>query len=121
MKYAYGVHHQNDIYKDQAIELLESIPSESNAILKKWEQVGLSSQNAASSQSLLHLKKNHCNKKQEKLFTQLSTDPINLFFPNKQLFMESIRCCLTDAKTLVVKKTLDFLINFVSIEDKRVL
>ena len=67
LKYAYGVYHKNENFKNSAIELLESIPSESNAILKKWEQLGLKSQNAASSQSLLHLKKNHCSNK--KCFT----------------------------------------------------
>lgn len=50
-------------YVDKAINLLENIPSEKNSIIEKWKELGILSENAFDSQSLLHLKKNYCDEK----------------------------------------------------------
>jgi hypothetical protein len=49
--------------KDNALQLLEQIPSENNAILTGWKQLGLTSESAYDSQALLQLKKHYCDEK----------------------------------------------------------
>jgi len=61
LKYAYGVYNRSEIHKSQSIELLEAIPSETNSILSKWKELGVKSENAATSQALIQLKKSHCS------------------------------------------------------------
>lgn len=48
---------------ESALNLLEEIPSEKNAIIQKWVQSGIPSENAFDSQALLQLKKNYCDLK----------------------------------------------------------
>jgi len=48
---------------DRALQLLEGLPSEKNAVIKNWEAIGIRSKNAFDSQALLQLKKNYCSKK----------------------------------------------------------
>jgi hypothetical protein len=49
--------------KDKALQLLEQIPSESNAIITDWQKLGISSDTAYDSQALIQLKKQYCDEK----------------------------------------------------------
>ncbi len=49
--------------KDAAIQLLEDIPGEKNAIINGWQKLGISSETAYDSQALLQLKKHYCDQK----------------------------------------------------------
>jgi hypothetical protein len=48
---------------DEAIELLRILPAESNKITRNMEFYGLVNKSAYDSQSLMHMKKNYCDKK----------------------------------------------------------
>lgn len=61
--FTYGSKTDNQDIKDKAIQLLETLDSEQNAILKKWNKIGIKSDNAARGQALLQLKKEHCELK----------------------------------------------------------
>ena len=50
-----------DTATDRAISYLQSIPSEKNSIISKWQNAGIVSQSALISQALLHLHKTYCN------------------------------------------------------------
>ena len=76
--FCYAQSKNNQLLKDKAIELLEQIPAEKNAIIKGWELIGLNSQSAYDTQALLQLKKNYCEDKKclrcrigHKVLTQL--------------------------------------------------
>lgn len=59
IKFAYS----NFLGKDNSEDLmllLESLPSEKNTVIDKFQQFGIASKNAFDSQTLLHLKKNYC-------------------------------------------------------------
>ena len=58
--FVYGVEHQQQRYKDQALSLLEQLKAENNAIVRQWQAVGLSPANAAESQALIQLANNYC-------------------------------------------------------------
>ncbi|MCK5029423.1 MAG: DUF2851 family protein [Bacteroidales bacterium] len=49
--------------KTKAIELLEKLKSEKNAIITKWDELGVESENAFHSQALIQLKNEYCNHK----------------------------------------------------------
>lgn len=49
-----------DTATDKALAYLESITSEKNRIISSWKTAGISSKNALTSQSLLHLYKTYC-------------------------------------------------------------
>jgi hypothetical protein len=49
--------------KDVALELLEQIPGEKNAVIRGWQNLGLKIESAYDSQALLHLKKYYCDDK----------------------------------------------------------
>jgi hypothetical protein len=53
----------SDAFRDYSTGLLEEIPAESNAIIKKWTTFGLQSANAFESQALLYLYRNYCRQK----------------------------------------------------------
>lgn len=61
--FAYGKYIGNDSYVKRAIELLETIPVESNSISRRYEDIGIKCRSAADSQALLHLKKYYCDSK----------------------------------------------------------
>jgi len=63
LRYAYGRIHGEQSFKDSAVSLLEEIGPEDNAIIRKWDELGLGSSNAFDSQALLQLKKQHCDLK----------------------------------------------------------
>ena len=61
--YAYGVHHKEDQYKEKALEWLDQIGPEKNAITKGFEKVRMSNISAFASQALLELKSQYCDPK----------------------------------------------------------
>jgi len=58
----YGKAKDDIDFKERAVELLYSLNSEKNSVINKWVSLGLISENALHSQSLLHLKFEYCNK-----------------------------------------------------------
>ena len=58
--FLYGTLHGQERYKEQAVELLSQMPAEENAVMRRWEQVGIKPKNAAESQALLQLEDNYC-------------------------------------------------------------
>ncbi len=61
MLFAYGIHRNEQQWKDKALEWLASLPAEQNNITKKWKQFQVTNQNALDSQSLLQLKNLYCD------------------------------------------------------------
>ena len=60
--YAYAILHSDHEMKEAAISLLTGLPPERNAIIRSWQQLGLTAKDAASSQALIHLRKEYCDK-----------------------------------------------------------
>ena len=58
--FIYGIEHDQDKYKDQAIDLLEQLPAEDNAVMRRWKRAGIEPSNAAESQALLQLYNKYC-------------------------------------------------------------
>ena len=48
---------------NRAITFLEELPSEKNAVIRRWNEGGIKSCNALESQGLLHLKNNKCDQR----------------------------------------------------------
>ena len=61
--FCYAHQKNNQDLKDKALQLLEQIPGERNAIITGWQNLGLESESAYDSQSLLQLKKQYCDEK----------------------------------------------------------
>jgi hypothetical protein len=61
--FVYGEQNNKPYLKDRALEWLDKLPSEENAILKKWEELGVQPLSAFESQALLQLKNRYCNEK----------------------------------------------------------
>lgn len=61
--FAYGLHHNETIYKIKSIQWLEEIASEKNNITKGFESLHFANQNAFDSQFFIQLKNEYCNKK----------------------------------------------------------
>jgi hypothetical protein len=61
--FCYAYQKNNQALKDKALELLEQIPGEKNAIIRGWQNLGLKMESAYDSQALLHLKKYYCDDK----------------------------------------------------------
>jgi len=59
----YSKTHQKPEYLDKAISFLEQLPTESNHILEKWQELGAKPQTAADSQALLELYRTYCENK----------------------------------------------------------
>lgn len=62
--FAYGAVHQEQRYKNKALQWLESIAPEENSITKKWKQLGVHNSSALDSQALTELTKEYCIRKQ---------------------------------------------------------
>ena len=60
--FSYGHKNNLDKYKNQALELLESIKNEKNNITEKWSGVGIKIQNAFESQAQIELFNEYCKK-----------------------------------------------------------
>ena len=61
--FAYGLYHNNQAYKDKAMDWLMQIKGEQNSIIKSWKSFGLTAENALHTQALLELKKQYCDKR----------------------------------------------------------
>lgn len=61
--FAYATIKGNQELKDKAINLLEEIPAEKNAIITNWENTGVDCHSAFDSQALLQLKRDYCDNK----------------------------------------------------------
>ena len=61
--FCYAQQKNNEALKDKALQLLEQLPSERNAIITAWQKLGISSASAYDSQALLQLKKQYCDDK----------------------------------------------------------
>jgi len=58
--YATGLRQQLSHYQQLALNWLETIPAENNAIVRSWKREGIHALNAAQSQGLTELKNNYC-------------------------------------------------------------
>lgn len=61
--FAYGIYNNDQLQKEKAIDWLEDIRRENNAITRGFEQLGVANKNAFDSQALVQLKKNYCDQK----------------------------------------------------------
>jgi hypothetical protein len=59
--FAYGLYADQARYVDKSMMLLESLPAENNAVVRGFNQIGISINNALQSQALIHLKRNYCD------------------------------------------------------------
>lgn len=59
--FSYGLHHQNELYKEKSIKWLEEISPEKNAITKAFENLDFLNKSAFDSQSFIQLKKDYCD------------------------------------------------------------
>ena len=59
--FVYGVEHQQERYKEQALYLLSQIKSENNSVIRGWKEVGISPSDASQSQALLQLYEKYCH------------------------------------------------------------
>ena len=60
--YAYALLHSDHDMKEAATALLAGLPPEKNGILRNWEQLGFKAKDAGSSQALIHLRKEYCDR-----------------------------------------------------------
>lgn len=58
--HAYGSFYGDEDMQHLAVELLESLPSEQNSIVRLFEDAGVKSRDAFTSQALIHLRRNYC-------------------------------------------------------------
>jgi hypothetical protein len=61
--FCYGLHHDDELYKEKAIKWLEEISPEKNYITKGFESIGYSNKNAFDSQAFIQLKNHYCDHK----------------------------------------------------------
>jgi hypothetical protein len=61
--FIYGRLKSEQKYIDRALIFLDQLPGETNAIIRKWEELGMSTRTAYSTQALLQLKNIYCNRK----------------------------------------------------------
>lgn len=59
-QYAYALHQGQETRQQAAMQLLQHIPAEYNAIVRQWKLLGLPVRTAADSQTYLHLYQNYC-------------------------------------------------------------
>ncbi len=60
--FLYGIKREKPALRERALEILESLPPESNRVIKKWRAVGVAAKSALDSQALLELKREYCEK-----------------------------------------------------------
>jgi len=61
--FIYGDSKGRPVLKTRAVEFLEKMKPEKNAIIRKWDELGIESENAFHSQALIQLKNKYCNHK----------------------------------------------------------
>ena len=58
--FLYGVEHGQQHCKEQAVGLLEQLPAEDNAVIRRWQRAGINPSNAIESQALIQLYNKYC-------------------------------------------------------------
>ncbi|MEO8763593.1 MAG: DUF2851 family protein [Ginsengibacter sp.] len=61
--FAYGLHHNEQVYRDKAIQWLDELSAEKNTITKGFENLDFANKSAFDSQALIQLKNEYCDKK----------------------------------------------------------
>lgn len=61
--FVYGRYRNDQSMIDRALKLLDQLPGEQNAIISKWEELGLSVRSAFYTQALILLKNSYCKNK----------------------------------------------------------
>ncbi len=61
--FAYGNYHNENKFKEKALQWLEATGAENNSITKGFYQLSIENKNAYDSQSLIELKNEYCNKR----------------------------------------------------------
>ncbi len=61
--FAFGLRTGSEVHRERAIKMLENLKPERNAIISRFNKIGVNSDNAALSQALLELKKSYCDQK----------------------------------------------------------
>jgi hypothetical protein len=61
--FIYGRHLGKPKLEDRALQFLETLPAENNAIIKKWKECGIHPKSAFDTQALLQLKNSYCSNK----------------------------------------------------------
>jgi len=61
--FLYGEFHDNQFFRNAAIQMLEQIKAEENHILKHWKSLNITAENAAESQALIELFNSYCSQK----------------------------------------------------------
>jgi hypothetical protein len=61
--FTYGKLKRKPDLTDRALKLLEGIPAESNAEIRKWRELGINVRSAFTTQALLELRRSYCNSK----------------------------------------------------------
>jgi len=61
--FAYGSYHDDEKYKQKALQWLEETSPESNSITKRFQELKIENKTAFDSQALIELKNEYCNKK----------------------------------------------------------
>lgn len=61
--FCYGKQIANDIYVNNAVNLIECVKPEKNNIVENFKRLGINALNAYDSQALIHLKNNYCEQK----------------------------------------------------------
>lgn len=61
--YVYGRQIGNEALVTKSFDLLNSISTEKNSIIKKWQELGITCKNASHSQALIQLNKKYCQNK----------------------------------------------------------
>jgi len=58
--FSYARFSGNEVLANKVLSWLEQLPPEDNAIIKRWEQYGVYTENAGETQGLMHLQKAYC-------------------------------------------------------------
>ena len=74
--FAYGRFNNEEKYKNRAVRFLEEIPPEENVVISQWKALGITVDNSARTQALLHQKNTYCNLK-KCLFCSVGNKIIN--------------------------------------------
>ncbi len=61
--FIFGKERNNQILIDRSVKLLDQLPGENNSIIRKWQQLGMSTRTAFSTQALLQLRESYCSEK----------------------------------------------------------
>lgn len=63
LRFLYAHQQGRTAEQEQALQLLEALPAEDNAVIRRWEEQGWKAGHAAASQALLQLYNHYCNNK----------------------------------------------------------